>query len=225
MAHKRQGMVYIPAMHSPMNKRAISVLIVDDHPMLRTGLAEAIASQDDMRVVGEAGNGHEAISQYQALRPDVTVMDIAMPEMGGVEALVEIRRQWPQARVIMLTTYKADAAILRAVQSGAAGFLLKSTLRNELLESIRAVHAGQRCIPPEIAMELAQNMGRGPVSPREVEVLQFAAGGRSNREIAAALDISEETVKAHMKNVLAKLDANDRTHAVTIALRRGIISL
>ena len=218
-------MVYIPAMHSPMNKRPISVLIVDDHPMLRTGLAEAIASQDDMRVAGEAGNGNEAIAQYLALRPDVTVMDVSMPEMGGVDALVEIRRQCPQARIIMLTTYKADAAILRAVQSGAAGFLLKSTLRNELLDTIRAVHAGQRCIPPEIAMELAQNMGRGPVSPREVEVLQYAAGGRSNREIAAELAISEETVKAHMKNVLAKLNANDRTHAVTIALRRGIISL
>lgn len=212
-------------MHSPINKRPISVLIVDDHPMLRTGLAEAIASQDDMRVAGEAGNGNEAIAQYLALRPDVTVMDVSMPEMGGVDALVEIRRQCPQARIIMLTTYKADAAILRAVQSGAAGFLLKSTLRNELLDTIRAVHAGQRCIPPEIAMELAQNMGRGPVSPREVEVLQYAAGGRSNREIAAELAISEETVKAHMKNVLAKLNANDRTHAVTIALRRGIISL
>jgi DNA-binding NarL/FixJ family response regulator len=219
------AMVYIPAMHSPTNKRPISVLIVDDHPMLRTGLAEAIASQSDMHVAGEAGNGNEAIEQYRLLRPDVTVMDVSMPEMGGVDALVEIRSKSPQARIIMLTTYKADAAILRAVQSGAAGFLLKSTLRNELLDTIRAVHAGQRCIPPEIAMELAQNMGRGPVSPREVEVLQFAAGGRSNREIATALAISEETVKAHMKNVLAKLDANDRTHAVTIALRRGIISL
>lgn len=193
--------------------------------MLRTGLAEAVASQEDMRVAGEAGNGQQAIEQFRILRPDVTVMDIAMPGMGGVDALVEIRRECPQARIIILTTFKADAQILRAVQAGAAGFLLKSTLRQELLESIRAVHAGQRAIPPEIAMELAQNMGRGPVSPREVEVLQFAAGGRSNREIAAALEISEETVKAHMKNVLAKLDANDRTHAVTIALRRGIISL
>ena len=212
-------------MHSPQNKRPISVLIVDDHPMLRTGLAEAIASQPDMRVAGEAGNGQEAVEQFLTLRPDVTVMDIAMPGMGGVEALIEIRRDCPQARIIMLTTFKADAQIMRAVQAGAAGFLLKSTLRQELLESIRTVHAGQRAIPPEIAMELAQNMGRGPVSPREVEVLQHAAGGRSNREIAAALEISEETVKAHMKNVLAKLDANDRTHAVTIALRRGIISL
>lgn len=212
-------------MHSSQNKRPISVLIVDDHPMLRTGLAEAVASQEDMRVAGEAGNGQQAIEQFRILRPDVTVMDIAMPGMGGVDALVEIRRECPQARIIILTTFKADAQILRAVQAGAAGFLLKSTLRQELLESIRAVHAGQRAIPPEIAMELAQNMGRGPVSPREVEVLQFAAGGRSNREIAAALEISEETVKAHMKNVLAKLDANDRTHAVTIALRRGIISL
>jgi len=218
-------MVYIPSMHSPTHYRPITVLIVDDHPMLRTGLAEAINSQPDMQVVAEAGNGREAIERFQALHPDVTLMDIAMPEVCGVTALHEIRRQCPHARIIMLTTYKADAQILRAVQGGAAGFLLKSTLRKELLDAIRTVHAGQRAIPPEIAMELAQNMGRGPISPREVEVLQLAAAGRSNREIAIALAISEETVKAHMKNVLAKLDANDRTHAVTIALRRGIISL
>ncbi|MBA5637904.1 response regulator transcription factor [Duganella sp. LX20W] len=205
--------------------RPISVLVVDDHPLMRAGLVEAIASQPDMRVAGEAGNGREAVQQFRACPPDVTVMDIAMPEQCGVSALLEIRREFPQARVVMLTTYKGDAQILRAVQGGAAGFLLKSTLRKELLDTIRAVHAGARRIPPEVAMELAQHMGQGPLSPREVEVLGYAATGHSNKRIAAQLAISEETVKAHMKNVLAKLMANDRTHAVTIALKRGIIAL
>ena len=205
--------------------RPISVLVVDDHPLLRTGLGEAIASQDDMRVVGEAANGRDAIERYEALRPDLIIMDIVMPEMCGVTALQEIRRAHPCARVVMLTTYKGDVQILRAVQGGAAGFLLKSTLRKDLLDTVRGVHLGQRRIPPEIAMELAQHMGQGPLSSREMEVLNHAASGKSNRRIAEHLSISEETVKAHMKNVLAKLAANDRTHAVTIALQRGIISI
>ncbi|MES2351256.1 MAG: response regulator transcription factor [Pseudomonadota bacterium] len=203
----------------------INVLVVDDHPLLRMGLVEAISSQADMRVAGEAGNGRDSVERYAALRPDVTIMDIAMPEMCGVEALQEIRREHANARVVMLTTYKADAQILRAVQGGAAGFLLKSTLRKELLDTIRGVHQGQRRIPPEIAMELAQHMGQGPLSARETEVLNHVATGHSNRRIAEQLLISEETVKAHMKNVLAKLAANDRTHAVTIALKRGIITI
>jgi DNA-binding NarL/FixJ family response regulator len=203
----------------------INVLVVDDHPLLRMGLVEAISSQADMRVAGEAGNGRDAVERYAALRPDVTIMDIAMPEMCGVEALQEIRREHANARIIMLTTYKADAQILRAVQGGAAGFLLKSTLRKELLDTIRGVHQGQRRIPPEIAMELAQHMGQGPLSARETEVLNHVATGHTNRRIAEHLSISEETVKAHMKNVLAKLAANDRTHAVTIALKRGIITI
>ena len=203
----------------------ISVLVVDDHPLLRAGLSEAISNQDDMVVAGEASNGREAVAAHAALRPDVTIMDIAMPEMCGVTALQEIRRVQNNARIVMLTTYKGDAQILRAVQGGAAGFLLKSTLRKELLDTIRGVHMGQRRIPPEIAMELAQHMGQGPLSTREMEVLNYAATGHSNRRIAERLDISEETVKAHMKNVLAKLSANDRTHAVTIALRRGIITI
>ncbi|MYM33543.1 response regulator [Duganella sp. FT50W] len=205
--------------------RPISVLVVDDHPLLRAGLTEAISSQGDMRVVGEAANGREAVDAYGRLRPDVTIMDIAMPELNGVDALHAIRREHNHARVVMLTTYKGDAQILRAVQGGAAGFLLKSTLRKDLLDTVRGVHMGQRRIPPEIAMELAQHMGQGPLSPREMEVLNYAASGHSNRRIAERLTISEETVKAHMKNVLAKLAANDRTHAVTIALKRGIISI
>jgi DNA-binding NarL/FixJ family response regulator len=203
----------------------ISVLVVDDHPLLRMGLGEAISSQADMRLAGEACNGRDAVERYAALRPDVTIMDIAMPEMCGVEALQQIRREHANARVIMLTTYKGDAQILRAVQGGAAGFLLKSTLRKELLDTIRGVHQGQRRIPPEIAMELAQHMGQGPLSARETEVLNHVATGHTNRRIAEHLSISEETVKTHMKNVLAKLAANDRTHAVTIALKRGIISI
>jgi two-component system NarL family response regulator len=203
----------------------IRVLVVDDHPLLRAGLGEAISSQADMRLAGEASNGVEALDRYERLRPDVTIMDIAMPEMCGVTALQQIRREHPNARVVMLTTYKGDAQILRAVQAGAAGFLLKSTLRKDLLDTVRGVHMGQRRIPPEIAMELAQHMGQGPLSSREMEVLNHAASGHSNRRIAERLTISEETVKAHMKNVLAKLAANDRTHAVTIALKRGIITI
>ena len=203
----------------------ISVLVVDDHPLLRAGLGEAISNQPDMRLAGEACNGREAVEAYRQLRPDVAIMDIAMPEMDGVTALQEIRREHNNARVVMLTTYKGDAQILRAVQGGAAGFLLKSTLRKDLLDTVRGVHMGQRRIPPEIAMELAQHMGQGPLSSREMEVLNHAASGHSNRRIAERLSISEETVKAHMKNVLAKLAANDRTHAVTIALKRGIITI
>jgi two-component system NarL family response regulator len=212
-------------MESSNAPRPITVLVVDDHPLLRAGIGEAISNQDDMRLIGEANNGREAVERYEELRPDVTIMDIAMPEMCGVIALQRIRREHSGARIIMLTTYKGDAQILRAVQGGASGFLLKSTLRRELLDTVRGVHMGQRCIPPEIAMELAQHMGQGPLSPREIEVLSHAASGNSNRRIAEHLSISEETVKAHMKNVLAKLAANDRTHAVTIALKRGIMTI
>jgi len=212
-------------MDMSINPRPISVMVVDDHPLMRAGLIEALSSQADMRVVGEASDGREAVERYGELRPDVTIMDIAMPQLCGVKALQEIRGEHDNARVVMLTTYKGDAQIMRAVQAGAAGFLLKSTLRRELLDTVRSVHRGQRCIPPEIAMELAQHMGQGPLSPREMEVLHYAASGHSNRRIAERMTISEETVKAHMKNVLAKLAANDRTHAVTIALRRGIITI
>lgn len=214
----------IPLQEQPPG-RPISVLVADDHPLLRAGLREAIVSQPDMRLAGEASNGLEAVEQFHRHRPDVTVMDIVMPEMCGVSALLEIRRECPNARVVILTTFKGDAQILRAVRGGAAGFLLKSTLRKDLLDTIREVHAGGRRMPPEIAMELAQHMGQGPLSARETEVLHYAASGHSNKRIAAQMAISEETVKAHMKHVLAKLMANDRTHAVTIALKRGIITI
>lgn len=203
----------------------IKVLLVDDHPMLRAGLAEAIAGQGDMRVVAEAGNGPEAVAAWAACRPDLTIMDLAMPGMSGLEALQAIRVQFPAARIVMLTTFGGDAQVRRAMEAGACGFLLKSSLRKELVQMIRTVHAGQRYISPEIAQQLASHLGAALLSEREVEVLQCAAAGNANKRIAARLDISEETVKAHMRSILAKLGANDRTHAVTIALKRGIIAL
>lgn len=203
----------------------IRVLLVDDHPMLRAGLAEAIAGQGDMRVVAEAGNGHEAVAAWAACRPDLTIMDLAMPGMSGLEALQAIRVQFPAARIVMLTTFGGDAQVRRAMEAGACGFLLKSSLRKELVQMIRTVHAGQRYISAEIAQQLASHLGAALLSEREVEVLQCAAAGNANKRIAARLDISEETVKAHMRSILAKLGANDRTHAVTIALKRGIIAL
>lgn len=203
----------------------IKVLLVDDHPLLRAGLADAIAGQGDMRVVAEAGDGHEAVAAWAASRPDVTIMDLAMPGMCGLEALQAIRAQFPAARVVMLTTFGGDAQVRRALEAGASGFLLKSSLRKELVQMIRAVHEGQRYISPEIAQQLASHLGASLLSEREVEVLRCAAAGNANKRIATILAISEETVKAHMRSILAKLDANDRTHAVTIALKRGIIAL
>ncbi|MCE3261181.1 MAG: LuxR family transcriptional regulator [Pseudoduganella sp.] len=209
----------------PATAAPIRVMLVDDHPLLRAGLAQAIAAQADMCVVAEAGNGHEALAAWPAARPDLAIMDIAMPGMCGVEALQAIRAQCPQARIVMLTTFGGDAQVRRALQAGAAGFLLKSSLRKELVEMIRTVHAGQRYISPEIAQQLASHLGASLLSEREVEVLRCAAAGNANKRIASQLAISEETVKAHMRSILAKLDANDRTHAVTIALKRGIIGL
>lgn len=212
--------------YDPVSSAApIRVLVVDDHPLLRAGLAETIAAQPDMCVAGEAGNGREAVHAFAACRPDVTIMDIAMPEMCGVTALHAIRQDFPHARVLMLTTYKGDAQIRRALQAGASGFLLKSSVRKELLDAVRAVHAGMRHVPSEIAMELAQHMGDAMLSDRETEVLRCAAGGNSNKRIALQLAIAEETVKAHMRTILSKLGANDRTHAVTLALKRGFLSL
>jgi two-component system NarL family response regulator len=206
-------------------QRPITVLAVDDHQLLRSGLREALASQPDMHLVAEAANGREAVEKYHAFRPDVTLMDISMPEMSGVEALLAIREHFSGARIIMLSTYSGDVRIMNAIQAGANGFLLKSTLRRDLYDAIRAVHAGQRRIPSDVAMELAQHMGQDALSGREIEVLSQAAEGQSNKRIGMHLLISEETVKAHMKRILSKLGANDRTHAVTIAVKRGILSL
>jgi DNA-binding NarL/FixJ family response regulator len=205
--------------------KRIRILAVDDHPMLREGIAAAIARQPDMVLVGEAVNGREAIETFRKTRPDVTLMDLQMPEMNGVEAISAIRADFPAARIIVLTTYKGDALALRALQAGASGYLLKSALRKELVEAIRAVFAGRSSIPPEIAMQIAEHVAADTLSEREVEVLRCVARGAANKEVAIQLRISEETVKVHMKHILEKLAATDRTHAVTIALNRGIIEL
>lgn len=210
---------------NPVTAAPIRVLLVDDHPLLRAGLADTIAGQADMQVVAEAADGRAAVAAWAANRPDLTIMDLAMPGMCGLQALQAIRAQFPAARVVMLTTFGGDVQVRRAIEAGACGFLLKSSLRKELVEMIRCVHGGQRYISPEIAQQLACHLGASLLSEREVEVLQCAAAGNANKRIAAQLAISEETVKAHMRSILAKLNANDRTHAVTIALKRGMIGL
>ena len=203
----------------------IRVLSVDDHPLLREGVAALLAGQSDLTLVAEASNGREAIDQFRRHRPDVTLMDLQMPEMDGVDAMSAICEEFPSARIIVLTTYVGDALVLRALKAGARAYLLKSLLRKELIETIRLVHAGQKRIVPVVAAELAVHATDDALTPREVDVLRLIAGGNANKAIASQLAITEETVKGHVKNILAKLAANDRTHAVTIALKRGIIDL
>lgn len=204
---------------------SIRILLVDDHPLLREGVASVVERQPDMQLIAEATDGEQAVEQYRLSQPDITLMDLQMPGMGGVEAIRTIVGEFPQARIIVLTTYKGDVQALRALKAGATGYLLKSMLRKDLLDTIRQVHGGRRCIPPEIANEIATHVADDALSTREVEVLGQVAGGRSNKVIAARMGISEETVKTHMKSILSKLDANDRTHAVTIAMRRGILDV
>lgn len=205
--------------------KPIRVLIVDDHPLLREGISAVIQGELDMTLAGEASNGREAIDRFREHRPDVTLMDLQMPEMDGIEATTAIRGEWSDARIVMLTTYRGDTQALRALKAGACGYLLKSMIRTDLLEAIRSVHAGHRHIPREIAAELAAHVTDDALSPREVEVLKRVAAGNSNRLVAGQLALSEDTVKAHMKNIMSKLGARDRTHAVTIALKRGIIDM
>jgi DNA-binding NarL/FixJ family response regulator len=201
----------------------ITVMVVDDHPLFREGLAALLHGEDDVTLVGEAADGHEAIERFRALLPDVTLMDLQMPGLDGIEAMEMIRREFPLARFVVLTTYSRDVQVLRALRAGAAGYLVKSALRKELLNTIRAVHGGGRNLSAEVAAELAKHVLDEPLTGRELEILQRVASGISNKEIAAALSLTEATVKSHMKNVMAKLGANDRTHAVTIALKRGFI--
>lgn len=203
----------------------IRILCVDDHPLLREGVTALLATQPDMTLIAEASDGREAIEQFRKHRPDVTLMDLQMPEVNGVDAMIAICAEFPAARIIVLTTYIGDVQVMRALKAGARAYLLKSLLRKELLETIRVVHAGQKRILPEVAAELAEHATDGSLSSREIEVLRLISGGNANKEIAAQLFITEETVKGHIKNILAKLDANDRTHAVTIGLKRGIIDL
>lgn len=203
----------------------IRILTVDDHQLLREGIGAVLDDQTDMTLVGQACNGQEAIESFRRLRPDVTLMDLRMPDMSGIEAISAIRTEFPNARIIVLTTYAGDAQAAAALKAGAAGYLLKSLVRKELIETIRAVHAGKRRIPAEIATEIAEHVADDALTVREIEVLRRVAAGKSNKLIAAELDISEGTVKTHMKSILPKLDASDRTHAVTIALKRGILDI
>jgi len=203
----------------------IRILTVDDHQLLRGGIAAVLDGQEDMSLVGQARNGQEAIESFRRLRPDVTLMDLRMPDMSGIEAISAIRTEFSNARIIVLTTYAGDANAAAALKAGAAGYLLKNLVRKELLETIRAVHAGKRRVPAEIASEIAEHVGDDALTAREIEVLRRVAAGKSNKLIAAELDIAEGTVKTHMKSILPKLDASDRTHAVMIALKRGILDI
>jgi len=205
--------------------KPIRILTVDDHPMLREGIAAVLAIEQDMVLAAEASNGREAIEQFRTHRPDVTLMDVQMPEVNGIDAILKIREEFPDARIIVLTTYGGDAQAARAFKAGASGYLLKNMVRKELIDTIRTVHAGKKRIPPEIAMELAEHHSDDALTEREIDVLREVAAGNANKMVAQRLKVSEETVKAHMKNILSKLGANDRTHAVTIALKRGIIEI
>jgi DNA-binding NarL/FixJ family response regulator len=208
-----------------LHSGVIRILTVDDHQLLREGIAAVLDGQEDMSLVGQARNGQEAIESFRRLRPDVTLMDLRMPDMSGIEAISAIRTEFPNARIIVLTTYAGDANAAAALKAGAAGYLLKNLVRKELLETIWAVHAGKRRVPAEIASEIAEHVGDDALTGREIEVLRRVAAGKSNKLIAAELDIAEGTVKTHMKSILPKLDASDRTHAVMIALKRGILDI
>src|SRR5262245_24190957 len=212
------------SMTAPATRAPIRILTVDDHPMLREGIAAVIEGQPDMEIVGEASDGVEAIKRFGELRPDVTLMDLQMPEMNGIDALKAIREKYPDARVIVLTTYKGDAQALAALKSGAAGYLLKNTLRRELLDTIRSVHVGRRHVTAEVASEVALHAVEERLSDREVEVLRAVAAGKSNKQVARELAVSEDTVKGHLKIVFTKLGVADRTQAVMLAIKRGIIA-
>lgn len=203
----------------------IRVLSVDDHPLLREGIAALIANQTDMKLVAEGANGREAIQQFRSHHPDVTLMDLQMPEMSGIDAIIAIRNEFPDAKIIVLTTYAGDALAHRALKAGAQAYVLKGSVRKDLLDTIRAVHGGKKRIQPEIASQLADHATDDALTPREIEILSLIAAGNSNKLIADHLSITEQTVKGHVKNILSKLAANDRTHAVTLGLQRGIIQL
>jgi DNA-binding NarL/FixJ family response regulator len=203
----------------------IRVLAVDDHPLVRAGISDFIEIQEDMVLVAEASNGREAIQQFRTHRPDVTLLDLQMPEMNGLDALIAIRTEFPDAKIIVLTTYEGDGYILRAIKAGAQGYLLKNTLNSELLQTIRAVHAGRRSLSAEVSSQIAEHVSDQALTPAEIVVLRLIAAGNANKEIADQLGTTEDAVKGRVKSILSKLDAADRTHAAIIGLRRGIIEL
>jgi DNA-binding NarL/FixJ family response regulator len=207
------------------DSKKIRILAVDDHPVLRQGIAGLIADESDMTLVAEAANGREAIHQFRTHQPDVTLMDLQMPEMNGLDAMIAIRGEFPEARIIVLTTYTGDVQATRAIQAGARAYLLKNSLHKELLNTIRAVHAGRKSLSPEVSFELAEHAAEEQLSPAEVRILHLISEGNTNKEIAAQLSATEDAIKGQVRNILAKLGANDRTHAVTIALKRGIMEL
>jgi DNA-binding NarL/FixJ family response regulator len=203
----------------------IRILSVDDHPLLRSGIGALIATQPDMQLVAEAATGAEAVQLHREMNPDVTLMDLQMPEMSGLDAIIAIKSEAPSARIIVLTTYSGDVLAQRALQAGAQAYVLKSLVRTEILNTIRIVHAGEKQVQADVAAEMAKHIANASLTNREVQVLQLVAGGCANKVISAKLDINEETTKTHIKNILAKLGARDRTHAVSLGLKRGIISL
>ena len=207
------------------DRREIRILTVDDHALLRKGIGALIGAETDMKLVAEASNGQEAIAAFKKHRPDITLMDLQMPGLSGIDCIIAIRSEFPNARIIVLTTYPGDVQVLRALKAGARGYLLKGQVNRDLPEVIRAVHSGQKRIPPEIAIALAEHTAEDDLSSREIEVLRLIAAGNANKEIASKLCIAEETVKSHITNILAKLHAHDRTQAVSTALKRGIIAL
>jgi DNA-binding NarL/FixJ family response regulator len=209
----------------PTGQKPIRVLAVDDHALLRSGIRALIGAESDMQLVAEASTGRDAVEQFRAHRPDITLMDLQMPDLNGIEAIIAIRGEFPEARIIVLSTYSGDVQVLRALKAGARGYLLKTNVNKELLATIRAVYAGEKRIPAQVASGLAEHTGEDELTGREVEILRLISAGNANKEIAAQLDIAEDTVKRHVTNILSKLGANDRTHAVTIALNRGIIEL
>jgi DNA-binding NarL/FixJ family response regulator len=223
---------YFPGKAEVLGERAMSddtkqikIMTVDDHPILRQGIAALIADEPDMTLVAEATNGREAIQQFRAHRPDVTLMDLQMPEMNGLDAMIAIRGEFADARIIVLTTYAGDVQARRALQAGARAYLLKNSLHKELLDTIRAVHAGRKNLSPEVSFDLAEHAAEEALSPLEVRVLRLIAEGNSNKEIAARLSVTEDSVKGHVRNILSKLGANDRTHAAMIGIKRGIIEI
>jgi DNA-binding NarL/FixJ family response regulator len=209
----------------PQQSRPIRVLVVDDHPLLRQGIAALIAAESDVTLAGSCSSAREAIQQFPQLQPDVTLMDLQMPEMSGLDAMIAIRRQFPDARFVILTTHTGDAHVVRAMKAGAAAYLAKDAVPEELMGTIRTVHAGRKTVSPQVAVKLAAHATDDPLTPAEIAVLRLIAGGNTNKLIGDRLHITEDTVKARVKNILSKLDAHDRTHAVTIALKRGIIEL